>query len=70
MKLAQTFVIAVAIARSTRYTGRTSKFGNLASMESLACGCCGEALSDQLIRLDLAEVRLVRAFLQPLDPAR
>ena len=30
-----------------RYTGRTSDFENFVSIESLACGCCGEALFDQ-----------------------
>jgi hypothetical protein len=30
-----------------RYTGRTSKFNNFASMDSSTCGCCGEALLGQ-----------------------
>src|SRR5271167_4170402 len=54
-----------------RYTGRTRKFGNFVSIESLACGCCGETLFDQwLIRLGLANVMLVRAFPRPPDSAR
>jgi hypothetical protein len=37
--------------------------------QAFACGCCGETFLDQrLIRLGLAKVTLVRAFLRPLTP--
>jgi len=63
--------VSVGSCMFKRYTGRTRKFGNLVSMESLACGGCGESLFDQrLIRLDLAEATLVRAFPHLLHPAR
>jgi hypothetical protein len=32
------------VMRIRRYTGRTRKFGNFVSTESLACGCCGGPL--------------------------
>ena len=49
-----------------RYTGRASKVGKFASIESFACNCCGKPLFDQqLIRMGLAVVELVRAFRSP-----
>ena len=39
------FVMRSQVRRvARRYIGRTSKFENFASIESLACGCCGRPL--------------------------